>query len=122
LLFTYEDDDPIDQKLEKVAMGIYGAHEVSFGEKAQKMLKQIEGTALEKLPVCIAKTQYSFSADPKAYGVAKGFSFKINDLVINQGAEFIVAIAGEMVRMPGLPADPQAKRIDLVNGQVEGLS
>jgi formate--tetrahydrofolate ligase len=122
LLFTYEDDDPIDQKLEKVAMGIYGAHEVSFGEKAQKMLKQIEGTALEKLPVCIAKTQYSFSADPTAYGVAKGFSFKINDLVINQGAEFIVAIAGEMVRMPGLPADPQAKRIDLVNGRVEGLS
>ena len=77
---------------------------------------------MSKFPVCIAKTQYSFSADPKAYGVAKDFRFKINDIVINQGAEFIVAIAGEMMRMPGLPADPQATRIDIENGEVQGLS
>ncbi|MDD2513439.1 MAG: formate--tetrahydrofolate ligase, partial [Proteiniphilum sp.] len=89
---------------------------------ALKKLKLIEGTALEKMPVCIAKTQYSFSADPRWYGVAKDFRFKINDLVINQGSEFIVAIAGEMMRMPGLPADPQATRIDIVNGEIEGLS
>jgi formate--tetrahydrofolate ligase len=74
------------------------------------------------MPVCIAKTQYSFSADPNWYGVAKDFRLKINDLVINQGSEFIVAIAGQMMRMPGLPADPQAKRIDIVNGEIEGLS
>ena len=122
LQFTYEDNDTIEQKVEKIALGIYGASGVVFSEKAQKMLKKIQGTHLEKMPVCIAKTQYSFSADPKAYGVAKGFSFKINDLVINQGSEFIVAIAGEMMRMPGLPADPQAKRIDIVNGEIEGLS
>ncbi len=122
LRFTYEDEDDIETKLTKIAMQIYGARDVVLGEKAVKMLKLIEGTPLAKMPVCIAKTQYSFSADPKWYGVAKDFRFKINDLVINQGSEFIVAIAGEMMRMPGLPADPQATRIDIVNGEIEGLS
>ncbi len=122
LKFTYNDEDDIETKLTKIATRIYGARDVVLGEKALKKIKQMEGTPLEKMPVCIAKTQYSFSADPKAYGVAKDFRFKINDLVINQGSEFIVAIAGEMMRMPGLPADPQAKRIDIVNGVIEGLS
>ena len=122
LTFTYDEEDDIETKLTKIATKIYGARDVVLGEKALKKLKHIEGTSLEKMPVCIAKTQYSFSADPKWYGVAKDFRFKINDLVINQGSEFIVAIAGEMMRMPGLPADPQARRIDIVNGKVEGLS
>lgn len=122
LKFTYEDEDDIETKITKIATKIYGARDVVLGEKAIKKLRQIEGTDLEKMPVCIAKTQYSFSADPKWYGVAKDFRFKINDIVINQGSEFIVAIAGEMMRMPGLPADPQAKRIDIVDGEVDGLS
>ena len=122
LQFTYNDEDSIQEKIEKIALNLYGAHDVVFAEKALKTLKKIAGTPLSKFPVCIAKTQYSFSADPKAYGVAKGFRFKINDIVINQGAEFIVAIAGEMMRMPGLPADPQATRIDVVDGEVHGLS
>lgn len=122
LRFTYDDDDSIETKLTRIATKIYGARDVVLGEKALKTLKMIEGTSLEKMPVCIAKTQYSFSADPRWYGVAKDFRFKINDLVINQGSEFIVAIAGEMMRMPGLPADPQAKRIDIVDGVIEGLS
>jgi formate--tetrahydrofolate ligase len=122
LRFTYDDEDTIETKLTKIATKIYGARDVVLGEKALKKLKMIEGTPLEKMPVCIAKTQYSFSADPKWFGVAKDFRFKINDLVINQGSEFIVAIAGEMMRMPGLPADPQATRIDIVNGEIEGLS
>lgn len=122
LQFTYFDEDSIRTKLEKIALHIYGARDVVFNEKALRRLKRIEGTPLAKFPVCIAKTQFSFSADPKEYGVAKGFRFKINDIVINQGSEFIVAIAGEMMRMPGLPADPQAKRIDIVDGKVEGLS
>ncbi len=122
LRFTYDDEDTIETKLTKIATKIYGARDVVLGEKALKTLRMIEGTPLEKMPVCIAKTQYSFSADPRWYGVAKDFRFKINDLVINQGSEFIVAIAGEMMRMPGLPADPQAKRIDIVNGVIEGLS
>ena len=122
LQFTYNDEDTIEQKVEKVATNIYGASNVIFSDKALKKLKMIEGTAQEKLPICIAKTQYSFSADPTAYGVAKDFSFEISDIVINQGAEFVVAIAGKMMRMPGLPASPQALRIDLVDGEVYGLS
>lgn len=122
LTFTYDDEDSIEEKVEKIAVKIYGARDVVFSEKALKRLKNINNTHLSKFPVCIAKTQYSFSADPKAYGVAKNFRLKINDIVINQGAEFIVAIAGEMMRMPGLPADPQAKRIHVENGEVHGLS
>ncbi len=122
LNFTYADEDSIEMKIEKVAKQVYGAKDIVLGEKAIKMLKKIQGTHMEKYPICMAKTQYSFSADPKAYGVAKDFRLKINDLVINQGSEFIVAIAGEMMRMPGLPASPQALHIDIVNGQIEGLS
>lgn len=122
LRFTYDDNGDLEEKIAKIAMKVYGARDVVLGEKALKKLKLIAGTPLEKMPVCIAKTPYSFSTDPNAYGVAKDFRFKINDLIINQGAEFIVAIAGEMMRMPGLPADPQAKHIDIVKGQIEGLS
>ena len=122
LKFTYSEKDDITSKITKIATKIYGARDVVFGETALKKLRYIKDTELEKMPVCIAKTQYSFSADPKWYGVAKDFRLKINDLVINQGSEFIVAVAGEMMRMPGLPADPQAKRIDVVDGVVDGLS
>ncbi len=122
LRFTYPDDDSIRTKIEKVALNVYGARDVVFSEKALRRLNRIEQSPLSAFPVCIAKTQFSFSADPNEYGVARDFRFKINDIVINQGAEFIVAIAGEMMRMPGLPADPQARRIDLVDGKVEGLS
>lgn len=122
LKFTYYDEDTIEKKVEKIATTIYGAKDVVFGEKALKLLDKIKGTKLDKMPVCIAKTQYSFSADPNAYGLARDFRLKINDLVINNGAEFIVAIAGEMMRMPGLPADPQAKRIKIIDGEIEGLS
>lgn len=122
LTLTYDDNEPIEEKIEKVAKNIYGAASVIFSEKATKMLKLIKGTEMEKYPVCIAKTQYSFSDDPRAYGVAKNFKFRINDIVINNGAEFIVAIAGPIMRMPGLSSDPQANRIDFVNGVIEGLS
>jgi formate--tetrahydrofolate ligase len=72
--------------------------------------------------VCIAKTQYSFSTDAKAVGVPAPFDFRITDIVINAGAEMLVAISGEIMRMPGLPKEPQALHIDIVNGQIEGLS
>jgi len=122
LVFTYNDEDDIETKATKIATHIYGAKNIIFGKEALKKLKLIRNTELEKMPVCMAKTQYSFSADPTRYGVPKDFTLEINDLVINQGSEFIVAIAGEMMRMPGLPADPQAKRIDIKNGIIEGLS
>ena len=122
LQFTYQDNDSIEEKISKVAFNIYGASRVNFSNLAKKKLQQINKLGLNKYPVCIAKTQYSFSDDPLAYGVAKDFTFTINDIVLNNGAEFIVAIAGTMMRMPGLPKDPQAKRIDIVNGYIEGLS
>lgn len=122
LNFTYKEEDDIATKINKIATSIYGAKDVVLGPNALRKLKMIKGTDLEKMPVCIAKTQYSFSADPTWYGVAKDFTFEISDLVINQGSEFIVAIAGQMMRMPGLPRDPQARRIDLIDGEVEGLS
>ena len=77
---------------------------------------------LAHLPVCIAKTQYSFSTDPKAYGDVRGFEMKVGDIVINRGAEMIVVIMGDIMRMPGLPKEPQAVNMDVINGQIEGLS
>ena len=121
LRFTYDDNDSPAEKIEKIAHTIYGAGEVVFSQKAEKKLKQIKNWNLNHLPVCIAKTQYSFSADPKRYGLVKDFQFTINDIELNAGAGFIVAIAGEMLRMPGLPKHPQAHQIKVVNGKIEGL-
>ena len=105
-----------------MATKIYGAKEVSLGKKAVSKLKRIKKFGLENLPICIAKTQYSFSDNAKQLGVAKDFVFSIEDLVINAGAGFIVVIAGNIMRMPGLPKEPQAKHIDMVDGDIVGLS
>ncbi|MCD8293099.1 MAG: formate--tetrahydrofolate ligase, partial [Prevotellaceae bacterium] len=122
LRFAYEAQDSVREKIEKVACRIYGAASVIYSAAALKTIKLIEELGISHYPVCIAKTQYSFSADAKAYGTADGFEFHIKDIVINNGAEMIVAIAGEILRMPGLPKSPQAERIDMVNGHIEGLS
>jgi len=122
LQFTYSEQDSIKTKIEKVSKNIYGAEFVTFSEQANKMMKLIDTMNINDFPICIAKTQYSFSDNEKAYGVAKDFEFKINDIVINNGAKFVVAIAGQIMRMPGLPKEPQAKFIDIVNGHIEGLS
>lgn len=122
LRYTYEDNDPVRTKIGKVAQKIYGADSVVYTTLAEKKLQQIDSLGISHYPICIAKTQYSFSSDPKAYGVATGFELKVRDVIINNGAEMIVVIMGEIMRMPGLPKEPQAKNIDIVNGQVEGLS
>lgn len=121
--FTYNDQDPVKVKIEKVARQIYGASSVQYTSIAERKLKQIENTEGAKLyPVCIAKTQYSFSSDPKAVGVPSGFELTVRDLILNNGSEMIVAVMGDIVRMPGLPKTPQANIIDWVDGHVEGLS
>ena len=122
LRLVYDDEDNIKAKIEKVAQRIYGASKVSYSSVAEKLIKQIEKRGMAHYPVCIAKTQYSFSADPKAYNVTSGFDMTVREVVINNGAEMIVVIMGDIMRMPGLPKDPQARRIDVINGQVEGLS
>ena len=122
LKYIYEDSEPIRSKIKKGSEQIYGAASVVYTTLADKKIKQIESLGISHYPICIAKTQYSFSSDPKAYGVAKNFELKVRDIIINNGAEMIVVIMGEIMRMPGLPKDPQAKRIDIVNGVIEGLS
>lgn len=122
LKFTYDDNDSVEDKITKVAKTIYGASSIELSAKAKNVLRQIKDTEADGYPICIAKTQYSFSDNPKAYGVAKDFSFAINDIIVNNGAEFVVVVAGPIMRMPGLPKDPQANHIDIVNGQIEGLS
>lgn len=122
LKFTYEDSDTVRVKIQKVAGNIYGASSITYTTLADKKIRQIEELGISHYPICIAKTQYSFSSDPKAYGVAKDFELKVRDIVINNGAEMIVVIMGEIMRMPGLPKEPQAKKIDIINGVVEGLS
>ena len=108
--------------IEKIAKRVYKAGTVTFDGAAMTKMKSFEKHGWANLPVCIAKTQYSFSDDPKKINAPEGFNINIRDLVINAGAGFIVAVAGEIMRMPGLPEDPQANRIKLINGEIEGLS
>ena len=122
LKYIYEDEDSVRTKIDKVAKQIYGAKDIAYSIVALKKIKQIESLGISHYPICIAKTQYSFSADPKAYGVAKDFDLNVRDIIINNGAEMIVVIMGDIMRMPGLPKDPQARNIDIVNGNIEGLS
>ena len=122
LKFMYEDNQSIKEKVEAVAKNIYGASNVIYLPAAKKKLQRINDLGISHYPVCIAKTQYSFSDNPKLYGVPENFEFTIRDFVINTGAEMIVAIAGEIMRMPGLPKEPQAKVIDIIDGQIVGLS
>ena len=122
LKYIYENEDSIRTKIEKVTTKIYGARDVAYSLIALKKMKQIESLGISHYPICIAKTQYSFSADPKAYGVAKDFDLNVRDIIINNGAEMIVVIMGDIMRMPGLPKNPQAQHIDIVNGNIEGLS
>ena len=122
LKYKYENEDSVRTKIDKVAKQIYGAKDIAYSIVALKKIKQIESLGISHYPICIAKTQYSFSADPKAYGVAKDFDLNVRDIIINNGAEMIVVIMGDIMRMPGLPKDPHAQNIDIVNGNIEGLS
>ena len=122
LEFTYRDDQSVESKIESIAKNIYGAGSVSIGKNARNKIKRINELGLSRFPVCIAKTQYSFSQDSDKYGAPEGFNFSIKDIVINSGAEMLVAIAGDIIRMPGLPKNPQALHIDIAGGEIEGLS
>ena len=128
--FAYPETDTIEGKIEKVCKRIYGAYKVEYSKTAMRKLANIRSTFtdekdvsdISRYPVCIAKTQYSFSAEPTLYGSPEGFTIRIRDIILNCGSEMIVAIAGDMLRMPGLPKSPQAERISIHNGEIEGLS
>ena len=122
LQFTYPDEASVEEKALAVCQKIYGADGVTFSPQAKKMIERIKELGITNYPICIAKTQYSFSADAKAYGCPNGFNIHIRDIVVNCGAEMLVLVAGDIMRMPGLPRSPQAERIDLIDGEIVGLS
>ena len=122
LSYAYDDSDSLKTKIEKICTHVYGAKSVSYHSDAEKMVKKISGWGIDSYPVCIAKTQYSFSDDPKKLGVPEQFEMTVREIIVNNGAEMIVAVMGDMMRMPGLPKEPQALRIDLVNGYIDGLA
>ena len=122
LQFTYPLTASIEEKATAIAQRIYGARSIHFSAKAQRQLERIDRHGWSKFPVCIAKTQYSFSDDPTAYGSVRDFDLEVRDVVINTGAEMIVLVLGALVRMPGLPRVPQAEKIDFIDGHIEGLS
>ena len=122
LVYAYHDTDSVKTKIEKICTRVYGAKSVTYHTDAEKMLKRISAWGIDSYPVCIAKTQYSFSDDPKKLGVPERFEMIVREIIVNNGAEMIVAVMGDMMRMPGLPKEPQALRIDLVNGYIDGLA
>ena len=118
----YANDAPIREKIETVCREIYGADGVDFSSKAQNSLKEIISLGGDHLPVCIAKTQYSLSDNPKLLGRPTGFRVNIRDLKLNNGAGFVVAYAGDILTMPGLPKHPAAENIDIGgDGNITGL-
>ena len=120
--FSYDDEDSIGEKLNKIAQKIYHADGVDLVGDAPKQLKQLTRLGFGKLPICVAKTQYSFSDDPNKLGAPKGFRISVRNLKVSAGAGFIVALTGDIMTMPGLPKVPAAEKIDVdENGVITGL-
>ena len=122
LRYTYQLEDSISEKLEKVARDIYGAEGIEIDEEVKKKIVKIESLGYKNLPICIAKTQYSFSDNPKMLEIKEPFKIHIKDIILKSGAEFIVAITGKIMTMPGLPKVPAAEGITInKDGEIEGI-
>ncbi len=120
--FAYEDSDSVEEKITKVATRIYGAGKVVFTDKAKQSLSALKKLDIDKYPVVIAKTQYSFSDDPSLLGAPENFTLTVRDVEIRNGAGFIVALAGSMLLMPGLPSRPNAVNMTISSdGVIDGL-
>ena len=120
--YLYSDQTPILDKVEKIAKEIYNAKGIEVGEKIKQQVKEIEKSGFGRFPVCIAKTQYSFSTDPKLKGAPSGHLLSIREVRLSSGAEFIVVVCGSIMTMPGLPRIPSANSIKLnKKGEIEGL-
>ena len=119
--FVYEDSDTLWEKVNKIAKRIYRASEVTADSKILAQIKKLQDDGYGHFPVCVAKTQYSFSTDPKLIGAPEGHSLDIREVRLATGAEFIVMVCGDIMTMPGLPKIPSAEKIDLVDGKVVGL-
>ena len=120
--YIYELEESIKAKIQKVATKIYGANDVKYADEAEKEIEKIEKMGYRDLPVCIAKTQYSFSDDPKNLGCEKNYDIHVRNVELKAGAGFIVVLAGEIMTMPGLPKIPAAESINIdENGQIVGI-
>ena len=119
---TYNLTDSVEQKLNHIIQKVYGGNRVVLGDNAKKSLKQIEKIGANEWPVCVAKTQFSFTDNASKVGVESGFDIHIDQLIINAGAQFIVAVAGSIMRMPGLPKEPAAMGMYIIDGKIIGLS
>jgi formate--tetrahydrofolate ligase len=123
LKFTYEDTDTLWEKVEKIAKKIYRAGEVTADPAVRRKIEKFQKDGYGHMPVCIAKTQYSFSTDPTLRGAPTGHTFKVRDAYISAGAGFMVALSGDIMTMPGLPKVPSANHIDIDDdGNIIGLS
>ena len=122
LVNTYAEDAPVVDKIEAIVTQVYGGAGVKLSAAAMKDLKRLSDLGYDRLPVCIAKTPFSLTADPKALGAPKGFVLPVERLILNAGSGFVVAMAGSIMRMPGLPKRPAAMGIDVVNGRITGLA
>jgi len=118
----YAWSEPVKTKMEKIARAMYGAREVSWSNDAEKDLAMIRRFGYEGLPLCVAKTQKSLSDDPKLLGRPEDFEISVRNVILAAGAGYLVPLLGDIIRMPGLPATPQAERLDLVDGRVIGMS
>ena len=120
--YTYDLEDSIETKIEKIATKIYGADGIEVSDEAKEKIKQAEKLGYGNLPVCMAKTQYSLSDDPTILGYQSGYKIKIRDIKISAGAGFIVVLTGNVLTMPGLPKIPAAESITInENGETVGL-
>ena len=120
--FLYDINEMIKEKIEKIAVEVYGADGVEFTSQAMKQIKDIEKLGLDKMPICMAKTQYSLSDDPTLLGRPKNFKITVKEVKISNGAKFLVALTGDIMTMPGLPKVPAANSIDILeNGEIVGL-
>jgi formate--tetrahydrofolate ligase len=123
LKFVYDDEDPLWKKIGKVAKSIYHASEVVADTAVRKKIEKFQEDGFGNLPICIAKTQYSFSTDPQLRGAPEGHVFNVRDVYLNAGAGFMVVLSGEIMTMPGLPKKPASDNIDIdENGQIVGLA
>jgi formate--tetrahydrofolate ligase len=123
LKFVYEDADPLWKKIGKVAKSIYHASEVVADTAVRNKIEKFQEDGFGNLPICIAKTQYSFSTDPKLRGAPSGHVFNVRDVYLNAGAGFMVVLSGDIMTMPGLPKKPASDNIDIdADGQIVGLA
>jgi formate--tetrahydrofolate ligase len=120
--YIYEPEETLEAKIQKVAREVYGARGVTLSEKAKKKLEDFASWGFGKLPVCIAKTQYSLSDNPKLMGAPKGWELNVTDATLSAGAGFVVVISGNMMLMPGLPKVSRAVEVDVdTAGEIVGI-